>query len=180
MKLGYVRVSSEGQNTDRQLDGLKLDKVFEEKVSGKDTNRPKLQELLNSVRKGDEVIVHSMDRLARNLIDLHGIIEEVTTKKASIRFIKEGQEFTGEKEPMKELMLNIMGSVAQFERDIIKERQREGIAKAKERGVYKGRTPKFSHEELARMKKLKADGSSVARVAKLYKTSRATVYRCLG
>jgi DNA invertase Pin-like site-specific DNA recombinase len=180
MRLGYIRVSSEGQNTDRQLDGLKLDKVFEEKVSGKDTNRPKLQELLNSVRKGDEVIVHSMDRLARNLIDLHGIIEEVTTKKASIRFIKEGQEFTGEKEPMKELMLNIMGSVAQFERDIIKERQREGIAKAKERGVYKGRRPKFSHEELVSMKKLKADGSSVARVAKLYKTSRATVYRCLG
>ena len=179
MKLGYIRVSSEGQNTDRQLDGVKLDKVFEEKVSGKDTSRPKLQELLSSARKGDEVIVNSMDRLARNLIDLHGIIDELTTKKASIRFIKEGQEFTGEKDPMKELMLNIMGSVAQFERDIIKDRQREGIAKAKKRGAYRGRSPKFSQEEMTSMRKLKADGSSVARVAKLYKTSRATVYRCL-
>lgn len=139
-KVGYVRVSSVDQNTERQLDGVALDKVFTDKVSGATTDRPQLQAMLEYVREGDTIVVHSIDRLARSLADLLKLVEELNTKGIHIRFHKEQLEFTGENNPMQKLMLSMMGSFAEFERAMIRERQREGIEKAKDAGVYKGRT----------------------------------------
>ena len=135
-KVGYVRVSTAKQSTERQLADVDLDITFTDYASGKDTNRPKLQEMLNYIRDGDIVIVHSMDRLARNLDDLRKIIKTITAKQAQIKFLKEGLEFIGNKSPMSNLMLSLMGAFAEFEHSLIKERQMEGIAKAKARGVY--------------------------------------------
>lgn len=134
-KIGYIRVSSLDQNEQRQLDGVPVDKTFTDKASGKDTNRPKLQEAIEYVREGDTLIVHSMDRLARNLNDLRGMVEQLTTKGVIVQFIKENLTFKGDDDAMQNLMLNIMGAFAEFERNLIRERQREGIALAKERGV---------------------------------------------
>ncbi|MDG9876067.1 recombinase family protein [Pseudomonas juntendi] len=138
-RVGYIRVSSVDQNLDRQLDGVALDKVFTEKLSGATTDRPQLQAMLDYVREGDVILVHSIDRLARSLADLLKLVEDLTKRGVHIRFDKEQLEFTGEDNPTQHLMLSMMGAVAQFERAMIKERQREGIAKAKERGVYRGR-----------------------------------------
>lgn len=138
-RVGYIRVSSVDQNTERQLDGVALDKVYTEKVSGATTDRPQLQAMLEYVREGDTIIVHSIDRLARSLVDLLKLVEDLTKRGVHICFDKERLEFTGEDNPSQNLMLQMMGAVAQFERAMIKERQREGIAKAKQKGVYKGR-----------------------------------------
>jgi DNA invertase Pin-like site-specific DNA recombinase len=126
-KIGYVRVSSLEQNETRQLEGEKLDRIFTDKASGKDTNRPQLQELLQFVREGDTVFVHSMDRLARNLDDLRQLVKKLTNKGICIYFVKEGLTFNGEDSPMSNLLLSVMGAFAEFERALIKERQREGI-----------------------------------------------------
>ncbi|HFQ8053643.1 TPA: recombinase family protein [Pseudomonas putida] len=138
-RVGYIRVSSVDQNVDRQLDGVVLDKVFTEKLSGATTDRPQLQAMLDYVREGDVILVHSIDRLARSLSDLLKLVEDLTKRGVHIYFDKEKLEFTGEDNPTQHLMLSMMGAVAQFERAMIKERQREGIAKAKQRGAYKGR-----------------------------------------
>ncbi len=138
-KIGYVRVSSLDQNQVRQLDGIKLDKVFTDKASGKDTNRPALNALLDFVREGDTVVVHSMDRLARNLDNLRYLVQLLTKKGIEVEFVKEHLTFTGKDSPMAQLMLSVMGAFAEFERALIKERQREGIAIAKQKGFYKGR-----------------------------------------
>lgn len=139
-KVGYIRVSSVDQNVERQLDGITLDKVFTEKVSGATTDRPQLQAMLEYVREGDTIVVHSIDRLARSLADLLKLVEDLNKRGIHIRFNKEQLEFTGEDNPTQHLMLSMMGAVAQFERAMIRERQKEGIAKAKQKGVYKGRT----------------------------------------
>ncbi|WP_169775217.1 recombinase family protein [Pseudomonas sp. CES] len=147
-KVGYIRVSSVDQNTERQLDGIALDKVFTEKVSAATTDRPQLQAMLEYVREGDTIVVHSIDRLARSLVDLLKLVEDLTQRGVHICFDKEKLEFTGEDSPSQNLMLQMMGAVAQFERAMIKERQREGIAKAKEKGVYKGRTKTVDDEAI--------------------------------
>src|SRR3989442_929382 len=136
-RIGYVRVSSAGQNTVRQLDGVELDVVFEEKASAKDAKRPVLQEMLRSgLRWGDTLVVHSMDRLARNVVDLRQIIEGLTDRGVAVQFIKEGLTFTNEANSSAKLLLNVMGAVAEFEREIIHERQREGIAHARAAGKF--------------------------------------------
>ncbi|WP_433738547.1 recombinase family protein [Pseudomonas putida] len=139
-RVGYIRVSSVDQNTARQLDGVALDKVFTEKMSGATLDRPQLQAMLEYVREGDTIVVHSIDRLARSLADLLELVKGLTDRHICVHFDKEGLLFTGEDNPTQELMLSMMGAVAQFERAIIAERRKEGIAKAKEKGVYKGRT----------------------------------------
>lgn len=139
-RVGYIRVSSFDQNTERQLEAIQLDKKFIDKASGKDINRAAFTELLNYVREDDLVIVHSMDRLARNLDDLRQIVQNLTLKKVQVQFIKESLTFTGEDLPMSQLLLSVMGAFAEFERSLIKERQKEGIAIAKNKGVYKGRS----------------------------------------
>ncbi len=138
-RVGYIRVSSVDQNLDRQLDGVVLDKVFTEKLSGATTDRPQLQAMLDYVREGDVILVHSIDRLARSLADLLKLVEDLTKRGVHVCFDKEKLEFTGEDNPTQHLMLQMMGAVAQFERAMIKDRQREGIAKAKLKGAYKGR-----------------------------------------
>lgn len=119
-RVGYIRVSSFDQNTDRQLEAIQLDKKFIDKASGKDINRPAFTELLNYVREDDLVIVHSMDRLARNLDDLRQIVQNLTLKKVQVQFIKENLTFTGEDSPMSQLLLSVMGAFAEFERSLIK------------------------------------------------------------
>ena len=137
--LGYVRISSVDQNTERQLEGLRLNKTFTDKASGKDAKRPQLLALLDYARDGDTVLVHSMDRLARNLDDLRRIVQTLTGKGVQVQFLKEGLTFTGEDSAMSQLLLSVMGAFAEFERALIRERQREGIALAKKKGIYKGR-----------------------------------------
>lgn len=138
-RIGYVRVSSFDQNPERQLEQTQVSKVFTDKASGKDTQRPQLEALLSFVREGDTVVVHSMDRLARNLDDLRRLVQKLTQRGVRIEFLKEGLVFTGEDSPMANLMLSVMGAFAEFERALIRERQREGIALAKQRGAYRGR-----------------------------------------
>ena len=123
-KIGYIRISTFEQNTNRQLEGIKLDKVFTDKALGKDTKRPELEALMQFVREGDTVIVHSMDRLARNLDDLRQIVQKLTGQGIKIQFVKESLSFTGEDSPMATLMLSVMGAFAEFERALIRERQR--------------------------------------------------------
>src|SRR5215213_1889234 len=143
-RIGYIRVSTLDQQTERQLDGIALDQTFTDKASGKDTNRPQLELMLRFARTGDTVIVHSMDRLARNLDDLRRIVHTLTGKGVRIEFVKEHLAFTGEDSPMASLMLSAMGAFAEFERALIKERQKEGIALAKQRGAYRGRKKALS------------------------------------
>ena len=126
-RIGYIRVSTLDQHIEHQLDGIEVDKTFTDKASGKDTKRPQLELMMSFVRNGDTVIVHSMDRLARNLDDLRRIVQTLTGKGVRIEFVKEQLSFTGEDSPMANLMLSVMGAFAEFERALIKERQREGI-----------------------------------------------------
>ena len=115
-RVGHVRVSSFDQNPERQLEQVQVDKVFTDKASGKDTQRPQLDALLAFVREGDTVVVHSMDRLARNLDDLRRLVQKLTQRGVRIEFVKEHLTFTGEDSPMANLMLSVMGAFAEFER----------------------------------------------------------------
>lgn len=142
--VGYERVSTADQNTDHQLQGVATDIVFTDKASGKDTNRPELERALQYVRAGDVFVVHSMDRLDRNLADLRSIVNQLTSKGVVVKFHKEQPTFTGDDSPMNTLLMNLLGSVAEFERVLIKERQREGIAVAKTKGRYKSGQPNLS------------------------------------
>ena len=174
--VGYVRVSTVDQNTERQLEGVQLDKVFTDHASGKDTDRPALTECLGYVREGDELMVHSMDRLARSLVDLRQTVDQLTAKGVRVRFVKEGLTFGDTSDPCAVLMLSVMGAVAEFERALLLERQREGIAIAKTKGVYKGRVPSLSEEQAADVDRRMADGESASAIAREYNISRATVY----
>lgn len=174
--VGYIRVSSFDQNPDRQLENYKLDKQFIDKASGKDTNRPALEELLNYVREDDIVIVHSMDRLARNLDDLRKLVKTLTTQGVQIKFLKENLVFSGEDSPMANLLLSVMGAFAEFERNLIKERQMEGIALAKKRGVYKGRQAVLDQEKISLLKSKIELGIPKAKIARELNISRRTLY----
>ncbi|MGH1472651.1 MAG: recombinase family protein [Cellvibrionaceae bacterium] len=178
-RVGYVRVSSFDQNEDRQLEGVNVDRLFIDKASGKDTKRLQLEELLSYVREGDVVLVHSMDRLARNLDDLRAIVKLLTCRGVCIEFIKEHLSFTGEDSPMANLLLSVMGAFAEFERSLIRERQREGIALAKSRGVYKGRKRSLSSAEVSTLKTRVLEGESKSKLAREYGVSRETVYQYL-
>ena len=178
MKVGYRRVSTIDQNLDRQ-DMSGVDRIFEDKASGKDTDRVALQEMIAFVRTGDEVLVHSIDRLARDLRDLQSIITTLNEKGVSVEFISERLVFSGDaSDPFAQLQLQIIGSVAEFERAIIRKRQAEGIAKAKERGVYENRKRK-STINVKRVKGLKDEGLNNVEIAAHMGISRMSVYRCL-
>ena len=155
-------ISTFGQNPGRQLEGLTLDKVFVEHASGKDTHRPQLALLLDYVRDGDQVFVHSMDRLARNLEDLRSIVLKLNSKKVPIQFLQENLRFNAEEGPLATLLLSIMGAFAEFERALIKERQREGIELAKKRGAYKGRKPVLSQDQRFLLQQQVAEGPTKA------------------
>jgi DNA invertase Pin-like site-specific DNA recombinase len=175
-RIGYLRVSTVDQNTDRQLDGIELDKVFTDKASGKDTNRPELAQAIDYLREGDTLVVHSMDRLARNLEDLRRIVRELTRQGVRVEFVKESLTFTGEDSAMNTLLLSMLGAVAEFERSMLLERQREGIAIAKAAGKYKGRKASLSETQAGELRERLAKGESVTALASEYGVSRQTIY----
>jgi len=177
--IGYIRVSSAEQNTERQLDGLDMNRIFTDKVSGKSVDRPALQEMLRFVRDGDHLFVHSMDRLARNLIDLRQMVQDLTAKGVRITFVKENLVFNGDDAAMSVLLLSVMGAVAEFERAIIRERQAEGIRIAKQKGVYKGRKASLTNDQMAEIQEKIAAGVPKAKIAREYKCSRETLYKYL-
>jgi len=178
-RIGYVRVSSFDQNPERQLEDVPLDKVFADKASGKDTQRPELAALLSFAREGDAVVVHSMDRLARNLDDLRRLVQGLTRRGVRIEFVKEHLTFTGEDSPMANLMLSVMGAFAEFERALLRERQREGIALAKKRGAYRGRRRALSPEQTTELRQRVAAGEKKATLARELGVSRETLYQYL-
>jgi DNA invertase Pin-like site-specific DNA recombinase len=178
-RIGYIRVSAFDQNVDRQLEGLSLDKVFTDKASGKGVNRPQLEAMLVFIREGDTVVVHSMDRLARNLDDLRRLVQSLTKRGIRIEFVHESLTFTGEDSPMANLMLSVMGAFAEFERALIRERQREGIAIAKQRGAYRGRKKSLTDEKVAELKARIAGGEQKATIARDLGISRETLYQYL-
>jgi DNA invertase Pin-like site-specific DNA recombinase len=179
VRVGYVRVSSVDQNTVRQLDGITVERTFTDKASGKDIARPKLDQMLAFVRDGDTVIVHSMDRLARNLDDLRRIVRTLTGKGVRVEFVKENLTFTGEDSPVATLLLSVMGAFAEFERALILERQREGIAAAKQCGVYTGRKPALTPERARALRERAAAGERKSALATEFGISRETVYSYL-
>lgn len=184
MRIGYVRVSSLDQNPDRQIEDLKalqVEKIFMEKISGKNTDRPELQKMLSFIREGDTLIVHSLDRLARNLADLLTMVQELTDRGVSVVFMNERLSFDAgaDASPTSKLMLSMIGAFAEFERSMIRRRQAEGIALAKERGVYKGRPRSISDETLEKVNALVDQGIPLATAAKKVGISRSTVYRYL-
>jgi DNA invertase Pin-like site-specific DNA recombinase len=179
-RVGYRRVSSIDQSTERQLEGIELDKVFTDKASGKDTNRPQLKAALEFLREGDLFLVHSMDRLARSVDDLRKIVLDLTKRGVHVQFVKENLTFTSEDSAMSNLLLSLLGAVAEFERSMIRERQREGIALAKKAGVYKGRKPSLTAVQVAEIRKRVRAGEKKARLATEYRISRQTLYTAVG
>jgi len=178
-RIGYVRVSSFDQNPERQLEQVSVNRLFTDKASGKDTQRPELERLLAFVREGDTVVVHSMDRLARNLDDLRRLVQGLTQRGVRIEFVKESLTFTGEDSPMANLMLSVMGAFAEFERALIRERQREGISLAKQRGAYRGRKKALSPERVVELRRRAAAGEQKAKLAREFGISRETIYQYL-
>lgn len=178
-RIGYVRVSSFDQNPERQLDQVQVDRIFTDKASGKDTQRPQLDALLSFAREGDTVVVHSMDRLARNLDDLRRLVQTMTKRGIRIEFVKECLSFTGEDSPMANLLLSVMGAFAEFERALIGERQREGIALAKQRGAYRGRRKALVNNQVIELQRRVSTGEPKAALAREYGISRETLYQYL-
>ena len=175
-RIGYKRVSTVDQNTMRQLEGMQLDEVFEDKASGKSTaQRPALEAMLKHVRKGDVVLCHSMDRMARNLDDLRRIVLGLTNRGVRVEFTKEGLSFTGEDSALSKLLLSVMGAFAEFERSLILERQREGIAIAKAAGEYKGRKPFLTSERAHELRRRAACGEQKSSLAREFSISRETM-----
>lgn len=178
--IGYVRVSTVDQNIGRQLEGVSLDKVFIDKVSGKDTNRPQLKLCLEYLREDDTLMVHSMDRLARNVDDLRRIVRELVEKGVTVKFMKEGLTFSPKTNSIfDQLMLTLLGAFAEFERALITERQREGIAIAKANGVYKGRPLSLTPAQVKELYKMIDLGLPKTAVAKKLDISRKNVYEYL-
>src|ERR1035437_2486980 len=178
-RVGYVRVSSVDQNTARQLEGVDIDKTFTDKASGKDTQRPQLQAALDYVREGDVLVVHSMDRLARNLVDLLQTVETLASRGVKVEFVKEQKVFTGEDDPMSTMLMQMLGCVAQFERAMIRERQREGIAITKTAGVYKGRKASLTAAQVTGIRSRLAGGESKTALALEFGVSRQTMYNAI-
>jgi DNA invertase Pin-like site-specific DNA recombinase len=178
-RVGYRRVSTLDQTTARQLEGIQLDRCFEDRLSGKDTNRPQLTAMMAHVREGDTVIVHSLDRLGRNLDDLRKLVKDLTSRGVQVQFLKESLTFTGEDSPMANLMLAMMGAFSEFERSLILERQREGIQIAKAAGAYKGSKKKLAPETVTEIRQRLDAGETQVALAKAYGISRMTLHSAL-
>jgi DNA invertase Pin-like site-specific DNA recombinase len=176
--IGYIRVSTLDQNTERQLEGIDLDISFEDKASGKDTNRPQLQAALKHARLGDIFMVHSMDRLARNVEDMLRLVRELNSKGVTVQFMKENMTFSANQDdPRSMLMFTMLSAFSQFERALIKERQREGIALAKRKGVYAGRKRALDPIQAEELLKGLEEGTPKTVLAKRFGISRETVYQ---
>ncbi|GAA6203876.1 recombinase family protein [Thalassotalea sp. SU-HH00458] len=176
-QIGYIRVSTVEQNTARQLLNLKLDKVFTDKCSGKDTNRPALTQLIEFSREGDVIHCHDISRMARSTEDLLRLIKEFTAKNITLKFHKENLTFDGSNNPLQQLMMTILSGIYQFERAMILERQREGIEIAKAKGKYRGK--RVNHKLHDQIRELYAQGHNKTQIAKKLGCVRATVYKAL-
>jgi DNA invertase Pin-like site-specific DNA recombinase len=179
-RVGYVRVCNFDQNEDRQLEGEELDRTFLDKASGKDVKRPQLTAMLAFLRQGDTVVCHSMDRLGRNFDDLRRLVLGLTERGVRVQFIKENLTFTSEDSTTGNLLLRVMSAFAQFERELVRERQREGIARAKAAGAYRGRKRSLSPERAAELTRRLSTGETKSGLAREFGIDRATVYRYLG
>lgn len=184
MRVGYIRVSSLDQNPDRQMEDLKsqgVEKLFTDQVSGKNMDRPELQKMLSFVREGDSLYVHSLDRLARNLADLLNLVQDLTGRGVSVHFLGEKLDFDAGKDasPTSKLMLSMIGAFAEFERSMIRRRQAEGIALAKERGVYRGRQRSVTDEQIETVRAQIAQGVPLSVAVRKVGISRATAYKYL-
>ena len=177
-RVGYRRVSSWEQRSDRQLEGVELDEVFEDWASGKDLNRPQWEAAAKYLRRGDVLFVHSMDRLARNLSDLLATVQGLNDRGVEVRFVRENLCFEpgAGTNPMARLMLSMLGAVAEFEPSLILELQREGIAHAKHLGADAGRKRALSDDQVEQVRQRLHAGEKVARVAREMGISRQTVY----
>ena len=177
MKVGYARVSSVDQNLDVQLETLKsfgCEKIYQEKVSGTSTQgRDELKECLEYVREGDELVITRIDRLARSVLDLQLIVKELTEKGVNLSATEQP---ISTKDATSKCFLDMLSVFAEFETNLRKERQMEGIAKAKEKGVYKGRKPTVDVEKV---KELRDSGMGASAIAKELGIGRASVYRAL-
>ncbi len=177
-KFGYKRVSSENQKTDRQdlPSDIPAENVFEEKVSGRSRkDRAELAAMIRSLRGGDHVYIHSIDRLGRSLIDLTQLVDEMVSKEVTVHFLKENLTFSQERNDITgNLMLQVLGAIAEFERNLIRQRQREGIEKAKRAGKYRGRPTSIDRESVGQLLK---SGLAPAKVARLANIGIASVYR---
>lgn len=177
MKIGYVRVSTKEQNTARQeelMKALGVDKVYIDRMSGKDMERPSLREMMNFVREGDSVIVESISRFARNTKDLLELTEELNNKR--VQFISQKENIDTDT-PTGKFMLTVFGAVAELEREYIKQRQKEGIEIAKEQGKYKGRQPKQLGTFIEIYEQWKAENITATFASKQLNISRSTFYR---
>ena len=178
MLVGYARVSSVGQSLETQVEALQAtgcEKIYSEKVSGRTAaDRSQLQRALDQIREGDTFVVTRLDRLARSVGDLHHIVERLTAEHVGFRCLQQGGVDTSTSTG--KLTLAILGAVAEFENDIRRERQRDGIEKAKRNGVYRGRKPSM---DTARVRALKADGLGATAIARELGIGRASVYRAL-
>lgn len=177
-QIGYIRVSSRDQNTARQLESIKLDKVFTDKISGVIKDRPQLSACIEYLRAGDTLHVHSIDRLARSLRHLQEIIELLIEKGVTVKFHTENLTFDGSDNPMSMLMLQLLGAIAQFERKLSKTRQREGIDAAKLAGKHLGRKP-LDYSLHIKAKELYDQRLSISAIARELNLSRASIYKLL-
>lgn len=180
MIFNYLRVSTAVQNTDRQLVGVACDREFTEQASAKDAQRPQLQAMLSTLRQGDLVNVHELSRLARNTKDLLAIVEQILGIGASIKFHKENMAFNGgeEQDAFQQLMLTMLGAIAQFERNLLLERQREGIAIAKAKGKYRGKQSRFSAADIQAMKeRFSKPDTNKSALARDFGITRQHLYR---
>ena len=178
-QIGYIRVSSITQNTERQLVDVVIDKLFEDKISAKDTKRKGLTDCLDYLREDDVLHVHSIDRLARNLADLQKLVGSLISRGVSVHFHKENLVFNGSENAMAKLMLQMMGAFAEFERDLIRERQREGIALAKQKGKILGRRASLNKDQLVEVNHMVKSGLSKSKIARNFGVSRQTIYNVI-
>lgn len=187
MKYGYARVSSAGQNLDaqiNQLNGVKCEKIFREKVSGRQKEgRQQLRILLETVKEGDSIVVTKLDRFARSTKDALNTIEELNKKGAALIVLNMGGDRLDTSTPIGKLMITVLAGIAEFEADMIRERQLEGIQEAKKRGVYKGRPKKYTKKNntlnhaLDLFEKRSVNGMTVKKIEEITKISRSTLYR---
>lgn len=179
-RIGYIRVSTTDQNPGRQLDSILLDKKFVEYYSGKNTDRPQLDLLKDYVREDDTLFVHSVDRLARSSRDLLNLIKFFLDKKVVVCFVGQNLTFNGNDDtPMAKFQLAIMAAFSELEREISLERQREGIARAKKAGKYKGGKKKLDNQKIEILKQLMQTRESKSKIARKLGISRLTLYKYL-
>jgi DNA invertase Pin-like site-specific DNA recombinase len=183
MIYGYARVSTQEQNLDRQLKQLKeagCETIYKEKMTGATTKRPELQKLLDALQEGDIVIVSDLTRISRSTHDLFELVETIKEKGAALKSLKEPWLDTTSDNPYSAFLLTVMAGVAQLERDLIKQRQAEGVQIAKEQGKYKGRVKKYTekHAGMAHAIALYREGKhTVKQICEITKIGRSSLYR---